>query len=258
MNFSQHILPLSDALQKKSIYLSVQEDVLRLEHAQGILRCQILVTGQEPTGKADFVYPLDVLIRQPQHFLARIQSLLHLNKVLYARQCRVEKITKQSAADFLNTHHIMGATSSARQYGLFEGDTLVCVATYSAGRKMNRLPIHERSFELIRFCTLAGTTVTGGLSRLLRQFIRDHQPGDIMTFIDQQLFTGTAYLKAGFEIVGSSTPHRFVINRHDFSRSRLTENHFELSDDAYVYTDQGNLKLILKPESVSRKIKEDE
>lgn len=256
--FSNHLSFLSDALTKESIHLVVQDDILLLQHAQQLLRCQVLTNGLEAPAPADLVYPLDLLIRQPQLFVARIKTLLHLNKVIYARQCRIEKIPKQTACDFLNAFHVIGATSSARQYGLFAGDQLVCVATYSAGRKMNRLAPHERSFELIRFCTQSGVTVTGGLSRLLQQFIKDHQPGDIMTFIDQQLFTGKAYLKAGFQIAGTGTPHRFQINPNDFSRIRLSVQSSESQVDSYVYTDRGNLKLILKPLTAAQKIKADE
>ena len=243
-DFTEHLQPLLNA---EGITWRREQQLLLLQHGSRQIRCQVLLHGQEESRDADFLFPLDLLLSKPSLFIARCKSLLKLNTVVYARQCVPKKITKEIAAQFLNANHLMGATSSARQYGLYYGETLVCVATYSAGRKMNRLPPDQRSFELIRFCTKAGITVTGGLSRLLKQFITDHQPGDIMTFIDQQLFTGAAYLQAGFQLQESSSPHHFRVSKKDYLRGAPVSERLEETESHYFYSDKGNLKLILLP-----------
>jgi hypothetical protein len=153
----------------------------------------------------------------------------------------VRRITKPEATIFLNAYHLMNATSSATQYGLFYKDELLAVATFSAGRKMNRLQTDQRSFELIRFCSKAGYTVSGGLSKLIKQFAREKQPGDIMTYVDQQISDGNSYLKAGFKKIGSTEPRSYSIDAVTFERQALQPN----SKCAYIFSDEGNLKLVL-------------
>jgi hypothetical protein len=244
-----HIDRLSALLETEGIDLWAEATELIMRQGTQTLRCQLLLHGREERSQADFVFPLDLLIHKMPVFVARCKSLLRLNTVIYARQCLPKKIDKETAAQFLNAFHLMGATASARQYGLFYQDQLLCVATYSAGRKMNRLPASQRSYELIRFCTRSGYTVTGGLSRLLRQFIRDHQPGDIMTYVDTQLFSGSSYQKAGFKIISKSEAHWFQIKKSDFTRKLCDAGQSGDSEESYFFTDEGNTKLILTCEA---------
>lgn len=128
-----------------------------------------------------------------------LRSKFGLNKTIFARQCELKKIDKETANDFLNAYHLMNATQSAFNYGLFYKEELVAVASFSKGRKMNRLQEHERSFELIRFCCKEGITVTGGLTKLVKNFCREKNAGDVMTYVSKQFGNGKSFANAGFK-----------------------------------------------------------
>ncbi|MBX3162979.1 MAG: hypothetical protein KF900_00745 [Bacteroidetes bacterium] len=136
--------------------------------------------------------------------VAVLRSKLGLNTTIFARQCDIKKIDKETASNFLNAYHLMNATQSAFNYGLFFKEELIGVASFSKGRKMNRLQEHERSFELIRFCCKEGITVTGGLTKLVKNFCREKNAGDVMTYISKQFSDGTSFAKAGFKKTGES------------------------------------------------------
>ena len=110
---------------------------------------------------------------------------------------------------------------------------------------MNRLPEHQRSYELIRFCSKSGYTVAGGLTKLLQHFIREKQPGDIMTYVERQLSDGSSYIKAGFKKVGETEARSFCISGKSFERKSGGAD----EDCNYIFTDEGNLKLVLLVDS---------
>ncbi|MCQ2183186.1 MAG: hypothetical protein MJY89_07285 [Bacteroidales bacterium] len=117
-------------------------------------------------------------------------------KNIFARNCIVKRITKPEAADFLNRYHRLGDTTCRYRYGLFtkrttgaaeasiaEG-TLVAVATFSNARRWDKDGHSISSYEWIRYASLSGIRVTGGMGKLLQAFIEDVHPDDIMTYAD--------------------------------------------------------------------------
>lgn len=190
--------------------------------------------------------PLDYVKRMPGKVLAMLQSKLGLNKVVFARNCRLEKISRSSAEEFLSHYHLMGFTQSAFNYGLFYKQELIAVAAFSKGRKMDRLPAAQRSFELIRFCCQSGVTVTGGLTRLVKNFALEKQAGDIMTYVDKQLSDGKSFISAGFKKAGESAPVEFLIHRATYERTYYNGGAFD-SKQFYRCANLGNLKLIYTP-----------
>jgi hypothetical protein len=97
--------------------------------------------------------------------------------------------------DFLLENHFQGHVGSCKQYGLFDGDTLVALMTFGQSRFKA-----AHTWELLRFCCLAGTQVRGGASRLFRHFTRTClQPQDtIISYARLDYSTGYIYEKLGF------------------------------------------------------------
>ncbi|MGZ3919897.1 MAG: hypothetical protein ACXVNM_08060 [Bacteroidia bacterium] len=189
--------------------------------------------------------PSDLLVTAPEKLVATIQSRLSLNKKVFARNCEVKRIEKGQAQEFLNKYHLMNSTQSASNYGLFLKDELLAVASFSKGRKMNRLPGNKRSFELIRFCSKDGITVTGGLTRLLKNFCREKEAGDIMTYIDKQFSSGQSFIKAGFVKHSETAPHSSLINKKTFERIALKDESEVINEQLfYRFKNEGNLKLV--------------
>lgn len=193
------------------------------------------------------IIPLDQLLREPAKIAAIVLSKLQLNTIIFARNCEVKRVDKKAAAFFLNRYHIMNATQSAYNLGLYHKDELVALASFSKGRKMNRLEAHQRSFELIRFCCKSGITVTGGLTRLIKNFCIEKNAGDVMTYVDKQLSDGRSFINAGFKKHSETEPNYFLVNKSTFER--IPANRNDRFDDTQFYLshNSGNIKLVYTP-----------
>lgn len=192
--------------------------------------------------------PIDLIATVPQKLVALVQSRLGLNKTVFARKCEVKKITKADASEFLDTFHLMNATQSALNYGLFYKDELLAVASFSKGRKMNRLAQHQRSYELIRFCCKEGTTVTGGLSKLIAAFCSEKNAGDVMTYIDKEFSSGQSFIKAGFLKHSETEPLFYIVNKKTFERSPLKSKDEKFNSATHsLQQTKGNVKLVFIP-----------
>jgi hypothetical protein len=191
---------------------------------------------------------MDYVITRAVKIASIILSKLNLNKTIFARNCSVQKIDKTSASEFFNTWHFFDSTSSAYNYGLFHKNELIGAASFSKGRKMNRLQSGSQSFELIRFCCKSGVTVTGGLSKLMSHFCEDKKAGDIMTYIDKQFSNGDSFIKAGFVKHSETPPLYFLVNKKTYERISL-KNGNETFDKKLFFKVQnlGNIKMILVP-----------
>ena len=213
---NKYLLRFKKILASKKIKLIIEGEKFIFSHQQKKIIYQI---------------PPDLIVTQAQKLSAIIQSKLQLNKKIFARKCAVKKISKEEASDFLNLYHMMNSTQSAYNYALFLEDELLAVCSFSKGRKMNRLPEHLRSFELIRFCCKEGYTIVGGLTKIIKTFCREKGVGDIMTYVDKQFSSGESFEKAGFILHGETGAHGFLINKKNFERSMIkipTEKFFLL------------------------------
>ncbi len=172
---------------------------------------------------------------------------LKRNTSIFARNCEIKKIDKSVAETFLNQHHLLGATNGAFNYGIFYKAELIAVATFSKGRKMNRLEAHQRSFELIRFACQSGISITGGLSKVLKHFCLEKNPGDIMTYIDKQFYNGAGFIKIGFKSLGNSEPNWFLItgNYERIAIKQIELDELKVTAKCYVTSNIGNDKLVL-------------
>lgn len=192
----------------------------------------------------------DHLRLSPDKISAMILSRLQLNQTVFARNCEILKIGKEIAEPFIEMYHMMGATQSAYNYGLFLKEELLAVASFSKGRKMDRLSDDKRSFELIRFCCKSGISITGGLTKLIKNFSLEKNAGDIMTYIDKQWSNGHSFNKAGFKKAGETPEHYFLIDRQTLQRHYLKEKPRMFDEKKFYLTQNlGNIKLIFTPKS---------
>lgn len=238
------IAQVKKLLQNLQVAMQANNLSLQFSYQQKELNCLLIREQQQIPISSHFNFAYDVLMRRPDLLAAAVQSHLQLNTRVFARTCSVQKITKADAETFLNAHHLLGATGSVSQYGLYKNNELVAVATFSNGRKMRRLPEHLRSFELIRFCNKSGVTVSGGLTKLLQHFIREKNPGDIMTYVDAGYSSGDAYLKTGFEKKETSKGADYLVDLQSYERLPFDAEKANNEKRYYIYKHQGNLKLV--------------
>lgn len=134
---------------------------------------------------------------------------------IYARNCELRRIDKPQSDAFLALNHRMGSTGGRFRYGMFlrrrtgrsetvlpEG-TLVAVAVFSSARKWVKEGREVRSFEWIRYASLSGLRVVGGMSRMLDFFALEQAPDDVMSYADPvSADGGEVYKKLGFKSEG--------------------------------------------------------
>ena len=160
----------------------------------------------------------------------RNRLLAHMRQhvQVYARNCEVRRIEKKEAAAFLAEHHSYGNASCRYHYGMFlkrhtghnadggvgwpEPGTLVAVAQFSNARKWLKGNKEIRSYEWTRYASLSGVRISGGMGRMLKTFIEDVKPDDIMSYADLEWSWGDAYSQLGFSLEGQKEPVTFVVD----------------------------------------------
>jgi len=206
----------------------------------------VFIESDLPIGNK-IALPIDYLVTQFDKVVYFIQSKLQMNKKIFARNCQIKKIDKTNADYFLDAYHFLNGVKGPFNYGLFFKEELLCVASFSKGRKMNRLSEQERSFELMRFCNKGGITVVGGLTKLIKHFCDEKKAGDVMTYIDKQIGNGKAFINVGFKLHSETSPTYFLINKKTFMRITLkSENEIFDNETFYITSNFGNLKLVKK------------
>lgn len=136
-------------------------------------------------------------------------------RTVFARNCDVRKIDRKTADAFLDANHIWGSASCRDCYGLFRRRVtgvsekltvnmseasssapdvvplqennctvgeLVAVATFSNARRWEKQGRTVSSYEWVRYASLNDTRVVGGMGKLLKAFIEERHPDDIMTY----------------------------------------------------------------------------
>ena len=130
---------------------------------------------------------------------------------IFARNCSVRRIDRLTSSVFLDSCHRLGATGGRYHYGLYverstgvsesalpEG-TLVAVAVFSNAKRWLKDGRRISSYEWIRYASLPGYRVVGGMSKLLRAFIDAVHPDDIMSYADVSYPDhGEVYRELGF------------------------------------------------------------
>lgn len=129
---------------------------------------------------------------------------------VFARNCEVRRIDRNEAGAFLAANHRMGDATSRYRYGLYvkrstgvsemccTPGTLVAVAAFSNARRWEKDGRTVSSYEWIRYASLPGIRVLGGMGKLLDAFISEVGPDDIMTYCDMEWSNGDSYRELGF------------------------------------------------------------
>ena len=203
------------------------------EYAESLSSCISNLTSSN--GERPLIISEDRWRSQPETTKARILAHLEIFTQLYARNCEVRKIDKKTAAEFLKVNHSYGDASCRYRYGLYlkrhtghnaktgtmEPGTLVAVATFSNGRKWIKGDKTIRSYEWTRYASLPGVRLSGGMGRLLKAFIAEVQPDDIMTYADLEWSEGKVYEALGFSLEGHRSPVFFAVDTSTWNRLQI-------------------------------------
>jgi hypothetical protein len=196
---------------------------------------------------------------------SRIRAIFGISQRIPARLTKVQRIDKPTLDRFLNDNHLQGTVTAKLKYGLFlppqyfrifnahfllnqvdDRPLLVAVASFSNSKTIIRNGEAFRSYELIRFANLLNCTVVGGLNKLLKNFIREQNPDDIMSYADRDWSDGNSYQQTGFELIEATSPQTFLVNPITFKRLSASKITPEIDISQFVEVkNSGNLKYLL-------------
>lgn len=173
---------------------------------------------------------------------------------VFARKTTCKRIDKPTAFAFLEQNHLWGGVRAKHNYGLFalerngddEVEVLVAVASFGPKRRVVRpctdgIDGHTNkrsSFELLRFSSRVDGQVVGGLGKLIKTFIKLHEPDDIVTVVDRDWGTASGWEQLGFHSVAVMPSLAMAIDRNG-SRRHMVGAGIKPTDDINVYSDQG-------------------
>lgn len=140
-------------------------------------------------------------------------------KTIGARTCVIQHVEKSDAKIFCENNHFSGWAGASICLGLYRNDQLLALATFAKPRFSK-----HADWELVRFCTASGITITGGISKILK-FFNTHYPGRLISYSDRRLFTGESYAKTGFKLKSINAPS-YVWRKGNTNLSRFsTQKH---------------------------------
>jgi len=165
----------------------------------------------------------DEILYKKDIVLSRLGNLLKLNtNKIYGRKCIIRLVNKVDSSKFLDDNHIQGNCVDKIRLGLYYDGELVSLMTFGKERKvLGHNKTTENVFELIRFVNKINTTVIGGFSKLLKNFITDYKPYKITTYADIR-WSGidpmnTVYNKNGFKYIGNTLPNYWYLKVGEFN-----------------------------------------
>lgn len=174
-------------------------------------------------GVKETVFIYEDLWRSHQELVRRrLRSHLGVGKKVFARNCDVREISQQTAAAFLERHHVYGATKACYRYGLFrrratgakeagmpDTATMVAVGTFS------------KNNEWERYASLPQVRVCGGMGKVLDHFLTVVHPPEVMSYADLEWGDGSVYEKLGFSMNRRTPPVHFLIDSLTWERVHL-------------------------------------
>lgn len=188
----------------------------------------------------------DMLTNDFKKIMVRIKVSLGQGQKIHARTTVAARIDKKTALEFQEEHHLQVALPGKYRYGLYHQGELVSIAVFSGGRKMENKPDGYRSFELLRFCHKSDLITIGGISKLIRAFCSDFDPGDIMTYVDRDWSQDSTLQKIGFQVEKTTEPQLFTIEsgKRQLQRKQ-SESETRESPDNYLKRNSGSIKMVL-------------
>lgn len=169
---------------------------------------------------------------------SRVKNLLGITeKKVYGRNCIIKQVPTKEKTKFLNENHIQGTVGSKLNYGLYYNDELISIMTFGCGRKiMNGL---DYEWELLRFCNKINYSVIGGASKLLKTFIKENLPKQLISYADIRWSDGNLYNVLGFDKINESSPNYFyVVNKKREHRFKYRKNILIKEGYDYKLTEQ--------------------
>lgn len=187
-----------------------------------------------------------------------------LSAAASGREARLEatlhNIFNHITADFLQRYHSYGAAKCKYRIALLCEGVMVAVATFSEPLRMT-FGVENReealpSFEWVRYASLPGVRIAGGMGRMLGEFCRSVarqglKQFEVMTYSDNEWSNGAVYEQLGFEQVAERRPVEYFVDTTSWQRYNRRQYRKLISDNASCLnfvkiTNLGSRKFILR------------
>ena len=189
-----------------------------LAESKGVFLFHIL----EHEWSTDFTNKNPKFANSRENIMNRLSTILQSNHIrIPARKCVVREVPRLERDRFLDENHIQGSEHhSSRCLGLYLDDRLVGCMTFGRSR------YGRYDWELSRFCSLRGTNIMGGASKLFSHFVREtmSKGETIVSYSDITKANGKLYDTLGFSCVSVNQPNYWWVNLDTYDvRSRYVE-----------------------------------
>jgi hypothetical protein len=187
-------------------------------HADKTRRCGAVGIKLLHVFEDDWQHRRHIIESMIQHRLGRSQRTIH------GRRCRIVEVAAARRRQFFEANHLDGDVAASACFGLeLEGEL---VAALSLRRPFHRA--HSARLEIARSCSIAGSSVRGGLSRLTKRAIehaRVKGAVGLITYVDGRVGSGSGYARAGMKKIGETPPRFWWTDfRERFNRFRFKAN----------------------------------
>ena len=118
---------------------------------------------------------------------------------IYGRKTAVRLTDKAESIQFLDKYHFQNSTAASIHIGCYHDNELIGMMTFGKPR-FNA----NYEYELIRLCIKDTVNLIGGVEKMFKYFVKNHDPQSVITYCDIAKFTGNVYTRLGFKGIGSN------------------------------------------------------
>lgn len=182
------------------------------------------------------------LERRPQLESILLNAFNMRQERVYARKTEIRQVPLNDAQKFMTENHVQSFRGASKHWGLYVDNEPVAVMSVTHWKNKNQ-------WELVRYAT--SQNVVGGLSKLWKHAVFEHQITSAFSYVDRDLFTGSSYSNAGFRFQSDSVGFRIVKGSTTESRQKwnspppgLTQSEWYKKEGVARMFDSGQDKLV--------------
>lgn len=158
------------------------------------------------------------------------------------------EISSSESKIFIDNNHLKGNCPASVKLGLFYNKGLIAVMTFGKKRMILGSSNSEGQYEMIRFCTIKGTSVIGGASKLIKYFELNYNPKILISYADMDISKGNIYQKTGFELVSKSLNFWWFkgdikYHRSNFMKHKIKKNPLDDRSAKQIMESNGFFKI---------------
>lgn len=166
-----------------------------------------------------------------------LRDLLVQKIKIYGRNTEIRSISSQEVKEFYDKYHLKGSGYHNKvSYGLFYREEIISAMSFSKPNFGNQKDVE---WDLTRYCVKPSYSIIGGAEKLFNAFVKEYNPLNIITYSDNDYFTGGVYSRLGFCLDKlTDIPYywaksdRAFLNREQCQVHRLKEKYPEIYDEA--------------------------